>query len=366
MIHSMRILVIVAVYPSLEKPYNMAFVHSRVLYYQQKSWQVQVLSFSAEQPYTFDGVTVNSEASLDVSTAYDLVIAHAPNLRHHVRWLITHARSWKKMLWILHGHEVIIHEYYHPAPYPWDKKNHRLKRFFKYLYDHIKVRILRFLISRWVLKKRLYLIFVSQVLRQAFLDCVHIPVTLLDQHSSIIHNNMYPGFHMQQHHPKDIWADFVTIRPLDDARCCIDLIVELANRFPHLRFDVYGQGDFFKYNKKPDNLRCYAYFLKQSDIPALLSHYRAALMPTKVDTQGVMSCEMATFGMPLLTSDLPVCKEMLSTFQRVRFFSLTSLTIDLDVFLSEVELTPVGDLSHFHDQHTILREIEVIQTFATK
>lgn len=360
----MRILVMVAAYPSVDKPYNMAFVHSRVLHYQRNGWQVQVLSFSAGQPYTFEGVLVNSESSLDASTTYDLVIAHAPNLRHHIRWLITHAQNWKKMLWVLHGHEVIIHENYHPDPYPWDKKNHRLKRFLKYLYDQFKVRVLRLLIPYWVLKNRLYIVFVSEVLRQAFLDCVRVPSTLLDRHASVIHNNMYPDFHMQQHSPKDIWADFVTIRPLDDARCCIDLIVKLALRFPHLRFDVYGQGEFFKYNLKPDNLNYYDYFLRQSDIPALLNHYRSALMPTKVDTQGVMSCEMATFGMPLLTSDLPVCEEMLSTFQRVRFFSLEPLTIDLDAFLSEIQFLPVGDLSYFHDQHTISKEIEVIQTFA--
>ena len=33
-------------------------------------------------------------------------------------------------------------------------------------------------------------------------------------------------------------------------------------------------------------------------------------MPTRADAQGVMACEMATFGIPLITSNIDVCKEV--------------------------------------------------------
>jgi hypothetical protein len=42
-------------------------------------------------------------------------------------------------------------------------------------------------------------------------------------------------------------------------------------------------------------------------------------MPTKLDAQGVMMCEMAYYGIPILVSDLPVCREMLNDFDNVKF-----------------------------------------------
>ena len=62
-------------------------------------------------------------------------------------------------------------------------------------------------------------------------------------------------------------------------------------------------------------------FISQKDIPSLLNKYKCALMPTKYDAQGVMVCEMATFGMPVITSDFEVCVEMLNDFNNVAFLS---------------------------------------------
>ena len=44
---------------------------------------------------------------------------------------------------------------------------------------------------------------------------------------------------------------------------------------------------------------------------AILNSAKCALMPTRTDAQGVMMCEMVAFGMPLITSDIPVCHEVL-------------------------------------------------------
>lgn len=42
---------------------------------------------------------------------------------------------------------------------------------------------------------------------------------------------------------------------------------------------------------------------------------------TRRDTQRVMSCELATYGIPLITSDLPVCRERFSRLDSVSFIS---------------------------------------------
>lgn len=40
-------------------------------------------------------------------------------------------------------------------------------------------------------------------------------------------------------------------------------------------------------------------------------------MPTRTDAQGLMMCEMASFGIPLITSDIPVCHEIFDGFKNV-------------------------------------------------
>ena len=48
------------------------------------------------------------------------------------------------------------------------------------------------------------------------------------------------------------------------------------------------------------------------------------------DAQGVMACEMATFGIPLITSDIPVCREVFSDFGNVTYISNEKCDISLE------------------------------------
>ena len=55
---------------------------------------------------------------------------------------------------------------------------------------------------------------------------------------------------------------------------------------------------------------------------------KCALMPTRTDAQGVMMCEMATFGIPLITSDIPVCHEVFKEWEGIGFISNEHYTED--------------------------------------
>lgn len=44
-------------------------------------------------------------------------------------------------------------------------------------------------------------------------------------------------------------------------------------------------------------------------------------MLTRRDTQGVMSCELVTYGIPLIMSDLPVCREIFGKIPSVAFIN---------------------------------------------
>ena len=86
-----------------------------------------------------------------------------------------------------------------------------------------------------------------------------------------------------------------------------------------MNFHLYGDGRYFEHFPPPPNLKVFRRFIDQKDIPDLLDRYRAAAMPTRLDSQGVMACEMATYGIPLITSDLDVPRQMLKGFGNVRF-----------------------------------------------
>lgn len=49
--------------------------------------------------------------------------------------------------------------------------------------------------------------------------------------------------------------DFITIRSnLDGSTYCIDELVRIASEVTNNRFLLIGMGDFFKHNKKPQNI----------------------------------------------------------------------------------------------------------------
>ena len=113
-------------------------------------------------------------------------------------------------------------------------------------------------------------------------------------------------------------ADFICIRPFDNPKYAIDQVVDWARQCPELRFHVFGKGRYFDFNPVPPNLTVFKRFIAQAEIPTLLARYLACAMPTRLDSQGVMSCEMASFGIPLFTSDIEVTREVLGGFANVR------------------------------------------------
>lgn len=60
-------------------------------------------------------------------------------------------------------------------------------------------------------------------------------------------------------------------------------------------------------------------------------------MPTRRDTQGVMSCELITYGILLVVSDLPVCREMFGCVKGVAYIENESTDIDLKRICAELD-----------------------------
>lgn len=358
----MRVLVLAQAYPSPQKPYSQAFVHARVLYYQQQGWQVDVLSFDCQSPYIFEGVQVWPESYLmQNSSCYDVWVSHAPNLRNHLRLILSRKNQWKRLVWVIHGHEVLIKQKHYPPPYEWMPQPSPLLRWGDRFYDSVKLKVLSLFLARMLLQEKIQLIFVSHWIKQAFLQGIAIPSERFSTAASVISNPVHPAFFTTEWSlPIQPKADFITIRPLDESRCCLDQIYLWAQNHPQLSFDIYGKGRFFEVHPLLPNIRWYDTFFTQNELPGLFKQYRAGLMPTRHDTQGVSVCEMATLGMPVLTSDLPVCHEMLDDFPRVGYLPVAG-EVDLSTFLQR-PLAARGHVRRFAPEHTVAREIRVIET----
>ena len=351
-------------YPSPDQQYQQSYIHTRLLFYKSQGLECAVLSFSARVSYEYEGISIFSLGDFEALSIQkiDLLISHAPNMRNHIRFMVRYQKQIQEMIWFIHGHEVLIKHHYYPKPYAFQSQSHLIRRVLNGVYDHLKVRILKWLIQSWF--KHLHLVFVSRWMQDAYFECVGTERQATLRRASIIANAIHPVFLEQRYQPNSLFkADFVTIRLLDLSKYAIDIVVALARANPLLTFDVYGEGDYFKHHQKPDNLRHFPYFMTPQDIPSVLDQYRCALMPTRLDAQGVMMCEMASYGIPVITSDLPICQEMLAGFENSYFIDNQDGSQPLGSILESIHFLGGDPRERFSEAETVQKEIDLIRGF---
>ncbi|MBO0961641.1 glycosyltransferase family 4 protein [Neobacillus sp. MM2021_6] len=362
----MEILILVQDYPNANNKYAMNYVHTRNLEYAQQNLNITVLSFSAQQSYYYEGIKVIPLENFKTeyrNHLFNLVISHAPNLRNHIRFLKEYNPRFGKILFFIHGHEVMRMAKYYPKTYSYLGTNH-IKDFTRDLYDILKLKILKKYITSMFKNQKLKIIFVSNWMRDVFLENIPINKQLLLDNSYVISNAMNTIFLEQSYKlEQPIKADFITIRPLDNSKYAVDLVVELAKKHPSLTFHIYGKGEYFTYNEKPKNIEVFQEFFSPNDMAKLLNHYRCALLPTRLDAQGVLMCEVATYGMPLVTSNLPICKEMLYNFDNIFYFNNSEVEINLNEVLEGISLSKLSNEknSRFSKGNTTIKELEIIK-----
>lgn len=361
----MKVLVAVQSYPSTQKdPDALYFVHPRSLFYQKKGIDLDILSFKAKESYTHEGVTVlpthKAQKALR-SGEYDLFINHSPNVFSHIYFILKNLKYLKKVIFILHGHEILNVRQYYRMPYKYQKKL-RLKWIMRGLYDPIKIFVLGAFFKFLVKRKNTEFIFVSDHLRRLFFLTFPSLENAVFSKTHIISNPASRPFINSHYQPKNEYtADFITIRPLNRSEFLLDKLCELANNHPGHVFYILGKGDYFDHNEKPSNVIWDNNFLDQKDIPELLNNFKCALMLSAHDSQGVTSCEVATYGMPLITSNTPAAAEMFSGFSNVKLISNDEIcSLRLDQILSEVKPLEKKPL-RFTPESTILKEVELIK-----
>ena len=361
-----KLLVLVQAYPDNEGKVTLMYVHTRNLGYVENGYDVTVLNFSAQKPYIIDGIPVITLKEYEAdNNHYDVLVLHAANIRNHYRFLKKYGDKFEKFLFFYHGHEVLKINRDYSKPYFYVKKNF-FKKIAQNVYDEIKLSVWKRYIPQITYKS--YFVFVSKWMYDKFLENTRIDSRVLEGKWSITYNNVGIEFEKTLFE-KDTGInksyDFVTIRNnLDGSKYAIDYVNELAKRNPEARFLVVGKGKFFSYIEKAENLVWENKTMNHQEIIRTAQTARFALMPTRTDAQGLMMCELAAMGMPVITSDIPVCHEVLDDYPNAFFIKNDDKAETLQRF-SNMQPTPVKHKRYFRAE-TLQHEISILDNLLNK
>ncbi len=355
----MKILVLTTDYPSDNGKVAHRFVHVRNVVYQQNGIDVTVLNFAAEKDYAYEGIPVITlETYSKTQGQYDILLSHQPNLRNHLKFLLKYGDYFPEFLFFFHGHEVLDVNKVYPKPYSY-MRSAKGKRLIQALYDAVKLPLLRGYFTRVAGKSRY--VFVSHSLKEQFFKYVRVERNRIEKQCYVINNSVGEIFQEKRYTPEDRFAyDFITIRSnMDSSTYCLDLVVEAAKALPDRKFLVIGKGKFFEHIEKPSNITWIATTLPHVELISYINQSRYALMLTRNDTQGVMSCELATFGIPLITSDIPICHEIFEPYGNVAFVDNHDVVHTLEQALRNGVRPPKKRLYLAED--TIAKEIRLLK-----
>jgi len=365
----MKILVAVQDYPLHNGKQSLVYVHVRNVYYKNKGMSIDVLNFSTKKEYEIDGISV-----IDLSTAkrrvcdneYDILLCHAPNIRSHYIFLQRFEAKFSRIAFVFHGHEILKSHKVYPKPYSYIKESSFLRLKVKNLYDSFKLLLWR----RYFLKiaYKSDFIFVSKWMQNEFFKWTKISPGVIEKKCHITYNCIGQYFENEDYILGGAKRyDFITIRGfIDGSKYCVDIVNQLAKNNPSLRFLLIGRGRFFQYNEKAPNLEWIDAHITHKEIINYLNLSRCALMPTRTDAQGVMMCEMATFGIPLITSNIPVCHEVFDNFSNVRFIDNESQNIRLLDLLTELEIgAPYVKNTTYFASNTVEKECLLLQRLSS-
>ena len=354
----MKILVLAQDYPDNNGGVTLAYIHTRNIYYSENGIDVTVLNFSAKTSYIKDGIRVVSLSEYELQKeSFDILVLHAANIRNHFRFIKKYGDNFPHFLFFFHGHEVMRINHDYAKPYEYMKKN-IFMYLFQDVYDCYKLYLWRKFIPKMLYKS--HFVFVSYWMRDMFVKNVKITIEQLHNKYSITYNSVGREFEESTYDEKtEKEYDFVTIRAnLDGSKYAIDIVNKYAHNTPEGRFLVVGKGSIFNHFPKADNITWLNMTMSHDEIVRTLNTCRYALMPTRTDAQGLMMCEMAAFGIPVITSNIPVCHEVFDGFENAY---LVDEDINLDSFLS-MSSRCVKDVRYYKDK-TVGHELDIIRVF---
>lgn len=358
----LKVLVIVEDYPRITGKKALMFVHTRNKIYRDGGVEVIVLNFSARENYIIDEIPVITYAEYLEKYAderFPVLIAHAANLRHHFRFINQHGENFENFIFFFHGHEILPINKAYPKPYNYVKESMYIKKIIQNIYDRFKFYEWRKFINKYIEKSQF--IFVSQWMYSQFQEWINVD---LKKRWHIIYNGVDISYEEQKYNfieECEYEYDCITIRGnLDGAKYCMDIVNDFAKKNKDLRFLVIGRGDFFSHYSKSENIKWIDRWLNTEEIIEYLRKTKCALMPTKTDAQGLMMCEFATYGIPVITSDISVCKEVLEGFDNIAYISNENPYLDFKAFFKSLNKSPQIN-RRFFKENTVRKELDLLK-----
>ena len=360
--NGMRVLVAVENYPGnlSGEPVTHHFVHVRNAYYRQMGLDVTVLNFSATSDYEYDGLRVICPRTYDSESGrYNQLLCHQPNLKHMVPFCLKHSNEFGGFVFFFHGHEVLKLSVSYPKPYDYCKEN-GLAVFKRDIYDDLKFKVLRHFFANVMDKS--HFVFVSGWMYDEFKKWLKVGDDFLGARARIIPNCIAEEFENRTYDADaNKKYDFITVRGnLDTSKYAVDLVIEAAKANPESSFLVIGKGEIFEHFGKPANIEWLDTTMSHSQLADYMNDAKCAFMPTRTDAQGLMMCEMASYGIPLVTSDIAVCREVMKGFENVVL--VPNAIMSRKLVEAANSLKPKRDsFSPFSKKNTIEKEIALIR-----
>ena len=301
-----RLIIITNDYPSKDKIYANAFIHSRTKYYIDKYKVFILVNDKIDSSYVLDGVNVIrfSNKNLLLSKLNEL----NPDIIgiHFVRgWMyrpIIKKYNIPIFIWV-HGFEALS----------WHRRIGMIKQLYKIppyiILNTFQLHMLHKIISYANKKNNIKFIFVSEWMKKITETDAYIKV----KNYSIIPNPI--DIHQFKFIKKDpkLRKKILMIRPFGSRKYATDIATEAILQlsklplFSDLTFDIYGDGAHFDSDTKKikmfSNVNLHKTFVPHDLIDKLHLNNGIFLCPTRQDAQGVSMCEAMASGLVVITSN---------------------------------------------------------------
>lgn len=357
------VLVLVADYPNTDGGVALMYVHVRNKYYIQHGIDVTVLNFASNVNYTIDGIKVISRKSYELNPRnFDVLILHAANIRNHYRFLRKFDGRFPHLIFFFHGHEVLKLNETYPEPYDYMKSGGPVRMLAQDAYDTFKLSVWHRYLPK-VAPKSDY-VFVSNWFFGEFKRYTKLDEKRLLGHVYIINNSVGSVFEENNYrYESEKKYDFITIRSyMDDSKYCIDLVDGLAHEYPQYSFLVIGKGKYYEKHEIPENVTWIDRYLSHKDIMGYIDQSKCGLLLTREDTQGVMTCELSVYGIPVITSDIAVCQEICGNLGNCELVENDIKKIDLPQVYNRLLGKPVSDKTKSYSyENTVMKEENLIR-----
>lgn len=314
------ILLITPGYPSYSNKYSYAFVHTRVLEYKKKGWNVDVKVVNDNfiektSYYNFEGVNV-------VQTGFNEIRLLLQTKKYKKIFIHFFSEQYVQILDASNIYDTDIFIFTHGSDILYRDINLLTNQYFKKVKKADKKQEDFFalkdrMVNRYNEMPNVKFVFASNWAKERAEEENNIKFKNYAIMPTFIDENIF------DYSPKDeeLRKKITIIRKYDNlSTYSIDIavktILELSKRkcFEELEFNIYGDGEYHDKLLKPiknfKNVHIYKKFLTHSEIAEVHKENGIALFATRYETQGVSAAEAAMSGLVVVSNSVAAVPEM--------------------------------------------------------